>query len=1837
MKFALLTLGLFLVSAFAVETNPKLIQFQEDYTYIYEYSGHVLTGIPEVSSLYSGSQLNATVELVVVKSDRRDDTDGRNIIRMTLSQIVLGKTVDEVTDVAQVNFDREQSDETVFEILRRPVQFYFDDETNSFEWVEVRKDDKPWSLNIKKSIIDMLQLNIVGAKVEPEGFKLVPGLRAFDIYESTIKGVCETNYQINPTSDVNKMRRTLPGGEKFDFTVTKTRNFANCFTSSKLDSHNWDKRGCVEYCSRFTREHLNMDGINKHVPLSEETEPNCACDLKETQPVDQFSTTQYNVTLVDGIPTLERAHGKGKLVIDNHGTKVVVYTQHYLTLIDSQNVPGQQLIPVEDVIRVNDLVFSLYPYRGMVKTEKTHIFPFYNLIVPSPEHPSPAYALGDLLREVAQVVVKQGTDLHSKAAWYMVQIIHCMNHATTEELERIYSSNCRVNDDERYTNSENAVTRQLFLDALAHVGTKASAEFLRLVLTSSRFSKLSKLETRQFVETLPQNVYAPSAYLLETLRDQVTKYHGAQAWDELAAFAVPYGKLISKACRFPVETKDEEIEIDSRYMKLRPNKVLSTNSYTAPIDYPEEQERCTREAAVRYINDLVELLKRSKDIKGKVIIAQALAHSGQLSALKYLRPFITGAFESSEFECTSYVNGSSTSDCAFLRSSVIYSLHHMIPVSPKLLRSLVLPVFQNKFEPYELRLAAFTVLMAAGPKRHELESVAATLRGETNRQVITMVRSILEETANLTQACHLPVAQAAREIIPTLPQFNLDGYYSQASYNEWYSEEKSTGFFANSQYIVNNMSYIPRHGYLSLGSHWKSLTNSWLTIAYQQKGLEPILMKKLEKIFSPDWFIGALLKTDRSSGKPVDDLFTELDITQRSEEDAKVKLFVKLFEQTSLFTFDTWSIEAAYNQFSRAVNEFVLKVNAKKSFNYVRFFMPSSYINVVPSDIGLPIVISKDRRQIVAVRFEQGSLLIDSKSKLSKLQFEAKLTPQVYYSSTMSVSAFQQGLAKNYGTYSLKKTTLYAPVDVVFKYESVGRSLVYSVKPQFDTKFFHASNKNRVFVAKNYIGLPINESPFIQKADIKSWVPGYTASPKLQSRDLGMDLEVEYFTERPWFYDVEKIASKGPVTWLIEKYAELNNFNYNVELTLKKNSANPTEGIEGSLNYNFVFSGDVRTIDQSTRMDRYVADDDMTLNRVSRSNRLAPEASTISNDEIKRTAEQMVVKYPNKFVPKKTGLTATLTRALVLSTRILAEKPTNYNATFYFIQAVDYSAFWVKFVSQLERPDNYWFDIPRLFQVEAILNRPPLLSELAWDVKSSYKGQYIADLSWTTKDVPTLDRKIRISGDLLRTVDDEVVGNSLNDKKWYEGQCRRDSNDLNSMSYACQLDAYEKLYFNKITGSVSLPKNLEINLVNATEQAYSFAKLYLTSFWRPWSTIRSYPQFNPKQYITFEAKHSRAIAGRPVVNFEIKTPSETSLFYKLFFPINRFPGFHPTMFMKASILPKDRVCSLMNKHVRTFDNVTFEKPRTECEYVLAMDCSENRQFAVTIQESVTNTKDIRVLKVLVGKQTIKVNSVTQTVANLEINNKQINVVPTQSYILTRDLAISSIRIHLQNDYLVIELPHEHVRVVFNGELAKVTTSPIYTGKTCGICGNQDQEADMELQGPTNCIYDLVEDFQNAYSLGECRRNEVKGNPRCPGSRYNRRNYIEGDWEPLLRKQKLVSKKGELKSEIEKEGLRSNKIWEPTLRTLVFRDIESGKTCFSKFPVLTCDAEDETDGITRKGRIPIVCFPKSHPIYEKYIDEAEGRVLDFSNYPLARYLTLDIPVYCASKGTSARGI
>jgi hypothetical protein len=164
MKFAIFVLAL-VAAASAINTRPEVAyKFEQGKTYVYDYETQMVTGMPGVADQMSGLYMKG--ELVL---QGRSDSE----VALRLNKIRVGSKLEMNLREEEDEFEGEKIEgwtKDHEEQLKKPIVFsVVDGKIVSF----VCEESEPqWSLNLKKAILSLLNLEINPKEVIPELLKV---------------------------------------------------------------------------------------------------------------------------------------------------------------------------------------------------------------------------------------------------------------------------------------------------------------------------------------------------------------------------------------------------------------------------------------------------------------------------------------------------------------------------------------------------------------------------------------------------------------------------------------------------------------------------------------------------------------------------------------------------------------------------------------------------------------------------------------------------------------------------------------------------------------------------------------------------------------------------------------------------------------------------------------------------------------------------------------------------------------------------------------------------------------------------------------------------------------------------------------------------------------------------------------------------------------------------------------------------------------------------------------------------------------------------------------------------------------------------------------------------------------------------------------------------------------------------------------------------------------------------------------------------------------------------------------------------------------------------------
>lgn len=239
MKVLLLTALCALVFANQDQYRPRIsIQdesFRNGREYRFIYEGQLTSGLPGSSKQHSASRIQAHVHLIFKGQGNQAQLQLRQVRMARLNQQIPNPQA----MIPFEAYEQVQISEELERTLQLPLRFQWNQ--GLIENIELSGQDQPWSVNIKRGVLNLLQVNLQqqnqiqssqNQQVQQTQQEQQDGpLNSYRVMEDTLEGRCETLYAV--TSDQQ-------GSSGPEFSVTKSINFENC-----------ERRPDIKYNFRF--------------------------------------------------------------------------------------------------------------------------------------------------------------------------------------------------------------------------------------------------------------------------------------------------------------------------------------------------------------------------------------------------------------------------------------------------------------------------------------------------------------------------------------------------------------------------------------------------------------------------------------------------------------------------------------------------------------------------------------------------------------------------------------------------------------------------------------------------------------------------------------------------------------------------------------------------------------------------------------------------------------------------------------------------------------------------------------------------------------------------------------------------------------------------------------------------------------------------------------------------------------------------------------------------------------------------------------------------------------------------------------------------------------------------------------------------------------------------------------------------------------------------------------------------------------------------------------------------------------------------------------------------
>ena len=1215
-----------MLASVSVPRAQQPIRLTVGQTYVYDYSSRLLTGIPQLGDQFSGFEIQAELVLQPLSD---------SVVAMKLSQIRVGKHNGPVGNdfpQGEIQMDHQMNAQYQKE-LQKPIRFvYSEGKVKAFE---ADQSEPEWSLNMKKSILSLLNVNLQPKKIikspKDNQIQRPEELTVYPVYEEGIGGICETVYEIQQSVDPNSAQ---PQEEAFVLNVTKTRNYDNCLTEPTIVNDNFDVRGCPWVC----RKEKSFAAVPGYYPTPDAvTDPymsGCPCGKEPHEsPVDAFNFVKYNISLQASTPTIEGVYSEGKTSYKTNGEELLIITQQNLTL-SAQGSANVQIPAIPRPQRHNELSFRI-PKPELPRGAKLPLdIPYYHLFG-QPNIPELQSLIPELLDSLSSDIVSGDLSSAQNSMQKTVQMVNAMAVLPQESLNQIFEEVAQQGQGQR-ANQKEQVMRKLYLDALPLAGSNQAAQFIAYLIQQN---KVTTFEAKELVEAVPQNLFLIDTQTIDSYLELYQSPKVQSRRHLAASTGIAFGKMVKEACvkrqSTPGDIPDQQtVPHNKRNLPAQlvvqnsdpqnQNRVTVSQSSqrtsfsqrmkrSAEWEDSFNQDLCSKEDVEKYVQIVGRLLSQANTFHKKVTLIETLAHMGVPQALPILEPYISGNIPQNQ--CPGYVTENKEDqdqECNFIRQVAIYALSHITEHYPKQVLPLVLPVYTDQSEAYELRIAAFTTLVFADPEKQVLERIASELHTENNRQIRSFVYSSLQTIGNITVPCFKKMAQNADQAYQHAPHADYGYQYSKMVGNGFFDEQKDFGLYSISEWVSSNISRVPRSAYFSIGQSNGPFQDELVQFGFQAKGMESLVQRVLEPNgLIQDMFeaLNAKSKDRRvtkrnadSAQQALEALKSKLNLELRSDEEPKATVFFKLFDRTSYYALDKHYIHSLIDSMEDSLKDITQQLMEGQSYHYVKLVMPSQLYKVLPSEIGLPIVITHRHPTILSLKVDQAKLQLEVQPKTvfpTGANITAQIQPSLFYSSYVFAFAVNTADRQAFGTHVEKTTHVTLPVEVSIGYSRPKNLVTWSVIPRAQQEVVYHSTQSHTFIAKANIASAPDRDWLQDSQEIKTMAVPFKHEQQYGQETLGLGVRVQLNTENPWatqpLYSSQYAQQYGYIAALVQSWRNPGLSPRELHVQLESDRDEPITGYDFTLRYKWVSdeeeSADYDDSDESSASDESDSDE----------------------------------------------------------------------------------------------------------------------------------------------------------------------------------------------------------------------------------------------------------------------------------------------------------------------------------------------------------------------------------------------------------------------------------------------------------------------------------------------------------------------------------------------------------------------------------------------------------------------------------------------------------------------
>jgi hypothetical protein len=838
--------------------------FQAGYEYTFTYNGQISTGLKDGQSAASEPQQQASTR---IQTQCKIQFQSNRHATLRLEQIRIGYLNQLVQNPQQVKpmgmFEQKQIESEKRAELQLPTQFSYVD--GVVERIEFHSDDSTWSKNIKRAVLNMIQLNLKrnnaqgsrqteevnagqkeqqqvnfnGMDDEQQGLQQASAIFAqnsFTLPEMTIEGECQTTYTVNKNQQQRQQQKegssSSESNENDEEREQQSSSCPNCFNVTKsIDFKKCSKIADVAFgyqtqqlqpqCAQCQQQWQQQQQQNGQQGQQQQQLPHPCdqCDPKEVKEhkldrstvlryVLQGKKQQYGIKRVELLSQYVYKSLRSETGQYGAALQAIVASELVLRGAQQCNSPkcsnyGQK----EQQMKANSEQSEslLYSNAWDVEEKRFYMYGDEEFVgrrsTPFAKVQNKAEQAAQAIHKIASAASDKSGGIEVEVQIQLQRLAELLRMCSVEELKNVQALLSRS---QQGSNQQRGDIEQ---QKVEHIFADALAiagtrNTIYMLVEKILNHQISPTKAAQTLNGL-NGLPAPS----DAQVDQVLRLCKNEICHRSAALKqscwLTFGAMVGELCQHKTQKNAQQ------------------SVFGAQSGFSKE-EVCPMHKKEIYKQTMIEQFEQAETTYEQVLALKALGNAGLDIAVNRLEQIIQNQ----------RIN-------RIPRIQAIDALRRLRDVMPRKIQRVLLPIFQNTKEQPEVRMAAFAMIMHTQPEQPIVDQISFTLTKERSKQVQSYVYTTMTSLSQSQVPCK---QQLAKHLKNALKLANVDESTLRSSLKYQipiYNHEQKEGIFMTLSSVFNKRNTLPTH----LSARIDTMLNdefgmNALKIGFTQKDIE---------------------------------------------------------------------------------------------------------------------------------------------------------------------------------------------------------------------------------------------------------------------------------------------------------------------------------------------------------------------------------------------------------------------------------------------------------------------------------------------------------------------------------------------------------------------------------------------------------------------------------------------------------------------------------------------------------------------------------------------------------------------------------------------------------------------------------------------------------------------------------------------------------------------------------------------------------------------------------------------------------------------------------------